>query len=188
MTLILPKLNYVAVPKTGTIAIERVLGEYAEGFSPHQHHTLKQVRTMSSSKCVGVIREPLEWIESYYRYLRWSPYFARSDSIWGLRSKSFEQFVQAFVKGRVMWPEPKRFQSDYLTNEDDIVDIIYTYDQLNDVFELLSQDVSNTKPLKVENKGRVSNLEISDDLINEYYNYVSKDVELYEKVKLNKQE
>ena len=181
MTLYLPGLSFVAVPKTATIAIETAFNPFAENFKPHDHSPVGSVKTRSNNPCVAAIRHPLHWIESYYKYLRYSPYFARSDSIWGLHSKTFEQFVSAYVRGQHMWPEPKRMQSEYVQDQNYCVEYLYKYDNLPALVDKLSSVCGSKVTLGRHNVGREEPLEISKSVQKQFEDCVQLDFEMYER-------
>lgn len=180
MTLYLPGLSFVAVPKTATISIERAFSPFAFNFKPHQHHAVDEVKANSSNPCLAVIRHPLLWMESYYKYLRFSPYFARSDSIWGLRSKSFEQFVWAYIRGQHMWPEPLRDQSSYVSRNGSVVEHLYRYENLSAAVDQLCDACGARVTLGQYNVSRDAPLELSAEAMSAFEQAAKRDYDLYE--------
>jgi len=180
MTLYLPNLSFVAVPKTATISIEMAFSSYATNFKPHQHDPVDVVKGHASNPCVATVRNPLRWIESYYKYLRFSPYFARVDSIWGLHSKSFEQFVWAYTRGQHMWPEPLGTQSAYVCRNGERVDYLYRYDNLSAVVDHLSSACDVRVTLEKHNVSREDNLTLSKEALTAFELFAKNDYDLYE--------
>lgn len=180
MTLHLPNLSFVAVPKTATVSIERAFSPYATNFTAHQHGSVDVVKSAASNPCVATVREPLCWIESYYKYLRFSPYFARADSIWGLRSKSFEQFVWAYTRGQHMWPEPLGNQSAYVCRNGERVEYLYRYDKLPAVVEHLSSACGVWVTIEKHNVSREGNLTLSREALTAFELFAKNDYDLYE--------
>lgn len=180
MTLYLPNLSFVAVPKTATIAIEKAFSSYATNYAPHQHDPVDVVKGQSNKPCVATIRHPFLWIESYYKYLRFSPYFARVDSIWGLRSKSFEQFVWAYTKGQHMWPEPLGNQSSYVCRNGERVEHLYRYDNLAAVVDHLSSACGVKVTLEKHNVSREDSLTLSKEALAAFELFAKNDYDLYE--------
>jgi hypothetical protein len=184
VTLYLPNLSFVAVPKTATIAIERAFSPYATNYIPHNHDPVDVVKSHSNNPCVAVVRHPLRWIESYYKYLRFSPYFARTDSIWGIRSKSFEQFVWAYVKGQHMWPEPLRDQSSYVCRNGRSVEYLYRYDNLSSVVDHLSLACGAKINLEKHNVSPDVPLDISKEALAAFETIAKNDYDLYESLEI----
>lgn len=184
MTLYLPGLSFVAVPKTATIAIEQAFSPFAFDFKPHQHHAVDEVKVNSSNPCLAVIRHPLRWMESYYKYLRFSPYFARSDSIWGLRSKTFEQFIWAYIRGQHMWPEPLRDQSSYVARNGSVVEHLYRYEDLSSAIDHLCEACGKRVPLERHNVSRDVPLELSPEAKSAFEQAAKVDYDLYESLGL----
>lgn len=180
MTLYLPNLSFVAVPKTATISIERAFSPYATNYKPHQHDSVDIVKERSSNPCVAVIRHPLRWMESYYKYLRFSPYFARTDSIWGLRSKTFEQFVLAYVRGQHMWPEPMRDQTSYVSRNGKSVEHLYRYENLHEAVDQLSSACGTRVELERHNVSRDAQLDLSREALTAFEQVTQRDYDLYE--------
>lgn len=180
MTLYLPNLSFVAVPKTATIAIETAFSPFAVAFKPHDHSSVGEVKAQSANPCVAAIRHPLRWMESYYRYLRYSPYFARTDSIWGLHSKTFEQFVAAYIRGQHMWPEPKLTQGQYVQDGQHRVEHLYRYDNLPALVGKLSEACGAKVNLGRHNVGKSDVLDLSPDLRLQFERHAEADFDLYE--------
>lgn len=184
MTLYLPGLSFVAVPKTATISIERAFSPFAFDFKPHQHHAVDEVKSRSPNPCLAVIRHPLRWMESYYKYLRFSPYFAHSGSIWGLHSKSFEQFVWAYIRGQHMWPEPLRDQSSYVSRNGKAVEHLYRYENLSSATDHLCEACRKRVPLERHNVSRDVPLELSPEAKSAFEQAAKVDYDLYESLGL----
>ena len=180
MTLYLPGISFVAVPKTATIAIERAFSPYANGFQPHQHDPVDAVKGQSQNPCIAVVRHPLRWIESYYKYLRFSPYFAHSGSVWGLHSKSFEQFVWAYIRGQHMWPEPLRDQSSYVSRNGKVVEHLYRYESLSDAVAHLCEACGAKVALERHNVSRDVPLDLSAEAVSAFEQSAKRDYDLYE--------
>ncbi len=105
------KLVFLSVPKTGTTAIEAALAPYADMVISHppelKHAPLYRYnrffRPMFERACktddmetMAVMREPVSWLASWYRYRR------RADMVGHINSThdiDFDGFVQAYMKG-----------------------------------------------------------------------------------------
>ncbi|MBO9408381.1 sulfotransferase family 2 domain-containing protein [Shimia sp. R9_1] len=138
------KLVFLSVPKTGTTAIEAALAPVADmviANPPELKHAPvyrynRFFRPMFERACnrddmelMAVMREPVSWLASWYRY-------RRRDSMRGHRNSthevSFDEFVQEYMKGdkkapfanvgsqaKFLEPRPNGVQVDHLFRYED---------------------------------------------------------------------
>lgn len=105
------KLVFLSVPKTGTTAIEKALAPHASmvvSEPPELKHAPvyrynRFFRPMFEKACkednmetVAVMREPISWLGSWYRYRQREFLKSTTRSTLGL---SFDEFVEAYTKG-----------------------------------------------------------------------------------------
>lgn len=105
------KLVFLSVPKTGTTAIEESLAPHADMVISHppelKHAPLYRYnrffRPMFERACktddmetMAVMREPVSWLASWYRYRRRADLRGQRNST---ENVSFEEFVQEYIKG-----------------------------------------------------------------------------------------
>jgi hypothetical protein len=105
------RLAFLSVPKTGTTAYEAALAPRADmviSEPPMLKHAPvyrfnRFIRPMFVNVCdaelevMAVMREPISWLGSWYRY-RQRPFMAgKPNSTEGI---SFDEFVQAYMKGK----------------------------------------------------------------------------------------
>lgn len=144
------KIVLLAVPKTGTTALETALLPHASAAildPPGQKHVSAQQYRNRLSKffeqrgnrpmeVVAVMREPVDWLGSWYRYRSRSQLDGSPNSTAGI---SFDSFVDA-------WLSPKRpafadvgSQANFLTDDAGrlAVDRLYRYDRLSDLVTFL---------------------------------------------------
>lgn len=102
-----PKLVFLSMPKTGTTAYQKALGPMADlmisGPPALKHASLRRyqrfVRPMYSKlfnadmEVLAVIREPVSWLGSWYRY-RQRPFLENHPN--STRGISFDAFVSAY--------------------------------------------------------------------------------------------
>lgn len=143
--LVFPKQNLalLAVPKTGTTAIEKALmgsaGLSLTNVGCGRHMGLSEVRRkFPSVETVALIRNPISWVSSWYRY-RTTTMWASSDR--HTLGKSFPQFIDKWAAGQTMWanPEGNDLQSDYLVDGSQQVDHLFAYEKMGDFVSFLSQ-------------------------------------------------
>lgn len=103
------RLAYLAMPKTGTTALQRVLGPHCDiryGRSPRaKHMTMRAFQRfmlpylrrigVEEVETVCVVREPVDWLGSWYRY-RSRDALDGSDK--STRGMSFAAFVEAYLE------------------------------------------------------------------------------------------
>ena len=104
------RLAFLAVPKTGSTAYQAALAERADIVirdpPPLKHAPVYRynrfIRPMLEKVCdaemelLAVMREPVSWLGSWYRYRRRPFMEGRPNSTHGL---SFDDFVQGYMKG-----------------------------------------------------------------------------------------
>ncbi len=107
----------LALPKTASTSLERTLSPYATevvSAPPHRKHLpargfvhtvahdlAAQGHPRESYELVTMFREPIEWLESWWRYR------ARDDSGQSTAEMSFEDFAQHYLHGDDDAPIPK---------------------------------------------------------------------------------
>lgn len=146
------RLVFLAVPKTGTTAIEGALAPRAAMVlrdPPHlKHSPVYRYRRFlapffekaggQEMETVAVIRHPVDWLSSWYRYRR------RDDLVGGpnsTRGMTFDAFVDEYSKGR---PAPfaavgsqAKFVSD--AEGEIAVDHLFRYEELDRLIGFLSE-------------------------------------------------
>lgn len=102
------RLAYLAVPKTGTSALERALGPKASAVfraPPSLKHTNargfeKKIRNLFERdnlpgiETIAVMREPINWLGSWYRYRQRSALDGHPNST---KDVNFDGFVEAYL-------------------------------------------------------------------------------------------
>lgn len=144
------KFVLLAVPKTGTTALEQALLPHASAAildPPGQKHiSAPQYRNRLSKffeqrgnrpmQLVAVMREPVDWLGSWYRYRSRAQLSGKPNSTEGV---SFDEFVAA-------WLQPKRpdfadigSQAKFLTDADGTraVDHLFRYDRMEELVAFL---------------------------------------------------
>jgi hypothetical protein len=144
------RLVVLAVPKTGTTALEEALAPRADALirnPPEKKHvTARRYRNQLAPyfenrggrpmELMAVIREPLDWLGSWYRYRARSEIAGRASSTAGL---SFD----AFVEGWLSDPEPEFArvgrQSRFVSDGDGrlLVEHLFRYEALGDAVTFL---------------------------------------------------
>ena len=185
MALIFPdhKLAYIAVPKTATVSVEKAFGGYAHGYSKDAplevlHMNLQQVtERYGEMTTVAVVRDPFEWLSSFHRYMG-GPHYRGTP--WDMSHMTFERFAQKYMKGQILWPEPFRRQSDYVTNRKTgaVVDRLYSYSGIQDLVTYLGSALSIEAQLGVHNKSPEGPSVLSDKTAASLRDYMDEDFNL----------
>lgn len=138
----LPSANlvYVAVPKTGGTSTANALKRYADPATVYDtNDVLAMHRPASYAKqmfpaadVVCVIREPIDWMFSKYRYL--SGDFFPWGSVYTTKHQTFARFVVRYLRGEKPWPEPFRTQAEYARG----ADILFQYEEIGQFQAFLS--------------------------------------------------
>jgi hypothetical protein len=148
-----PRLVLLSVPKTGTTALETALAPRAEiAFRARpeiKHLNLRQYRNRilpllaplgpRPFRTVAVIREPLDWLASWYRFR------ARDERIGHPNSTarvSFQRFVEDYLTPGPRPPYARLGrQSEFLTDPQGrvAVDHVFRYEAMEALLEFLSR-------------------------------------------------
>jgi len=171
------KLVLLAVPKTGTTALEQALLPYASAAildPPGQKHiSAPQYRNRLSKffeqrghhpmDLVAVMREPVDWLGSWYRYRSRPQLSGKPNSTQGI---SFDEFVAA-------WLQPKRpdfadvgSQAKFLTDADGnrAVDHLFRYDRMGDLVAFLENRLEAKFDIPRANVSPTGAVELSPDM------------------------
>ncbi|NNK78987.1 MAG: sulfotransferase family 2 domain-containing protein, partial [Litoreibacter sp.] len=144
------KLVYLAVPKTGTTAVENALGASASSVfrdPPGLKHAnarrferefrpILEKSGQRTFKTVAAIREPLDWLASWYRY-RTRPAIAGHPN--STRDISFDAFIEAYLSEDQPPFAKVGSQARFLTDTDGkvLVDHVFPYERLKEMIAFL---------------------------------------------------
>jgi hypothetical protein len=153
-----PRIVLLSVPKTGTTALEQALSEQAEiafrGRPEIKHLNLRQylnrIRPLLSPlgdppfETVAVIREPMEWLASWYRFRARDTLIGHPNSTVHL---PFSRFIEDYL---LPGPRPSHArlgrQSEFLFDNDDriAVDHLFRYEAMPALLEFLGTRLGRT--------------------------------------------
>jgi len=171
------KLVLLAVPKTGTTALEQALLPHASAAILHppgqKHISATQYRNRLSKffeqrgshpmDLVAVMREPVDWLGSWYRYRSRVELGRNANATQGI---SFDDFVAA-------WLQPKRpefakvgSQAAFLTDQDGkrAVDHLFRYDRMGDLVAFLEDRLDARLDLPRANVSPPGPVDLSDKM------------------------
>lgn len=140
------RLAYLAVPKTATTSIEDALADYASAIfldPPGLKHSnvrkfnrkLRPIFEQSgkpSLETVAVIREPVDWLQSWFRYRQRPFLHGKRNSTAGM---SFADFVTGYLDDTPADYARIGSQAAFLTNDAGqlLVDHLFSYDRLEEL-------------------------------------------------------
>lgn len=165
------KLVFLSMPKTGTTAFETALAPYASQIvsdPPELKHAplyrynrffrpMLEKFVSPDIETLAVVREPIDWLGSWYRYRR-RPFLAGKPT--STAEISFEEFVQAYCKGsrpefanigsqvNFIKPQPNGTKVDHLFRyENQAALLAFLDERLEMKIELGRENVSPAMPL-----------------------------------------
>ncbi len=171
------RLAYLAVPKTGTSAVERALHRRASAVlrdPPGLKHTNaagyeRKFRAMFERgnlkpiQTVAVMREPVDWLGSWFRYRQRPALSGHQNSTEGL---TFDSFIAAYLSDKQPPFAEVGSQGRFVTDEksDLLVNHLFQYEQFDPFIEFLQRRLGADIKLKTVNKSPKSDLSLSKTL------------------------
>lgn len=187
------RLIYLAVPKTGTSAIERALSGRATALfrdPPGLKHTNargfeKKFRAVfeqwgrDSFRTCAVIREPVDWLGSWYRY-RQRPALAGHKN--STAEMTFDRFVEAYLSEKQPPFAKVGSQAKFVTDENGaiLVSDMFQYERLDEFHEFLHAKLGTTIETKRINVSPKATLELDPGLTAQLRAIYHRDFEIHE--------
>lgn len=187
------RLVYLAVPKTGTSAIERALASHASAVfrdPPGMKHTnalgferkfraLFERGNLPALQTMAVMREPLEWLGSWFRYRRRPALAGHPNST---AEVNFDQFLEAYLSDDQPPFANIGSQGRFLTDQsgDLLVNHIFSYADFATVKAFLKERLSRNVDLDTVNKSPEAILAAAPSLLEELRRQYALDFEIYE--------
>lgn len=185
------RLVLLATPKTGTTSIAKALESRAAisiQRPPELKHTpvkrfrrfigpyLEQV-SKEPFTVIGVMREPRDWLGSWYRYRQRPGIPDKRRSTAGM---SFETFVQAYCTEKPPAFANVGAQAGFLRPEDAKgVDLIFRHDRIGDLVSYLEDRLATTITLPVVNVSPKAETTLSATTEALLHRFSARDFELY---------
>ncbi len=191
------KLAFIAIPKTGTTAIEAALAPYAaisfERPPQIKHMTLQRFNRfirpylektgLEDVQTLAVMREPVDWLGSWYRYRRRDAIRGSSKST---ADVSFDEFVEAYL-GAGKRPDFAEIgsQANQMSKNRGVVgvDHIYRYEDLPKVVDFLSDRLGRNLKLGEKNASEKMPVTLSPELTRRYQRQYALDFDTYHSIK-----
>lgn len=191
-----PRLVLLSVPKTGTTALEEALAPRAEivfRSDPTVKHLnlrqyLNRIQPLIARngqrplETVAVIRKPLDWLGSWYRYRSRDGLIGHPNST---ANVSFEQFATEYLrphqKDRPPYARLGR-QSEFLLDHDGkiAIDHIFRYESLPLLVDFLSQRLDHPITLKRTNVSPKATTELSPQTRNRLRHELALDYQIWQ--------
>lgn len=189
-------LALLAVPKTGSTAIEQALAPHAEIIfgRDRKHITAQRYRRKvapflkdtfnASPQVVAVMREPLAQMESWYRYRHGARLEGQPKSTAGI---SFDQFVTEVISDD---PPPRAqigSQYRFLTNGQGklLTDHLFAYEEMERCVGFLSDSLAQPIDLPTRNVSPSMETALDPDTLEQLRARRAKDFALYDALKLS---
>ena len=185
------KLTVLATPKTGSTALHMALGQYsdllfrnapaAKHISPfkYKNELSSFVDNLAGGPCetLAVIREPLEWLGSWYRYRSRH----EAANINSTKAISFDQFVFDYLSDDRPQRAKVGAQSRFLRNpENNNLTYLWRYDHMDSLQMFLSLRLGRKFELEHKNVSPLMDLSISPENKSALLDYFTPDYDLYE--------
>jgi len=185
-------LVLMATPKTGTHALELALAEHTDVMFRHppkiKHMTYSWAQTalprllthdeFSRFRFVAMMRDPIDWLGSWYRY-------RRRDDLNGKLNSTREMDFSSFLSGYLTDPQPPYSrlgrQWRFLRTENDKVgvDYLFPYERMEDLVAFLEERLDCKLDLPRANVSPPGDLKIAEDLHAPLEENLKKDLLLY---------
>ncbi|RLJ59835.1 hypothetical protein BCF46_0024 [Litoreibacter meonggei] len=186
------RLAFLAVPKTGTSAIENALGPKASAIfrdPPGIKHTnarnfeakyrnLFERGNLPPLETMAVIREPVDWLGSWFRY-RQRPALDRHPN--STADVTFNEFVAAYLLDDQPPYANVGRQARFVTDQsgDLLINHLFSYHDLAAAIRFLEQRLEREIILKSVNRSPTKELALSPELSTELHKACALDFEIY---------
>lgn len=187
------RLAFLAVPKTGTSALENALGSKASvifrdppgikhtnarGFEA-KYRKLFERGNLPPLETVAVMREPIDWLGSWFRYRQRPALKGHPNSTAGL---SFDEFVAAYLSDTQPAYANVGSQARFVTDQsgDILINHLFSYADLNAAIQFLEQRLERQITLKPVNPSPKKELSLSADLETEIRKSCALDFDIYD--------
>ena len=186
------RLAFLAVPKTGTSALERALGgkasavfrsppgikhTNARGFE-RKYRKLFERNDLEPLETMAVIREPIDWLGSWYRYRQRPSLDGHKNSTAGI---SFDHFVEAYLAPNQPQYAQVGSQARFVTDEEGelLVNHLFAFSQFPTAVRFLEGRLGCSIDLKTVNQSQKKDLTLDKDLRDQVFKTCALDFDIY---------
>ena len=186
------RLVFLAMPKTGTSALENALGRKASVIfrdPPGIKHTnarsfeakyrnLFERENLSPLETMAVMREPIDWLGSWFRYRQRPALNGHPNSTADL---TFNEFVGAYLLADQPPYANVGRQARFVTDQsgDLLINHLFSYHDFAAAIRFLEQRLDREIILKSVNQSPKKELTLSPELSTELHNACALDFEIY---------
>ncbi|MEP2782115.1 MAG: gamma-glutamyl kinase [Pseudoruegeria sp.] len=190
------KLVLLSVPKTGTTSLQTALESKADivvkdppglkhlSFRGYQRlfEPMLKKHCEGPFETVAVIREPIDWMASWYKY-RSRPFLNNSPN--STKSIDFDTFIRAYLSDDVPAYAKIGSQSNFAAAKDGSPGVThrFRYESMDEICAFLRARLSLDFELPVLNKSPARELSLSSDVETLFRETNSKDFDLWENAK-----
>jgi hypothetical protein len=187
-----PRLAFLAVPKTGTTAYHTALSPHADmvlrGPPALKHAPLYRynrfIRPMFRNVCnaeldiLAVVREPVDWLGSWYRFRQRAELDGHPNSTAGL---SFDDFVLAYTKGKPPPFADVGRQSKFLATQPNGTGVthLFAYEDLGSLHRYLESKLKMKIAVSRENVSPSKDIRLSSDVAQRLRSRCAEDFDLH---------
>jgi len=190
------KLVILSAPKTGTTSLQAALEPHASimfrdppgvkhiNLGKYQRQIRKLIENLADGQIetFGIVRHPLDWMGSWYRYRRRDQLKGHQNSTHGV---SFDAFLTAYMsedrphfarvgdQARFFKPRPN----------DQPINHLFQYEQLDQAVAFLENRLGREIQLPRKNVSPQIDLPVSDDCYDRFQRYASDQFTLWNSVK-----
>ncbi len=183
--------TFLCTPKCASTSIEEVIlpyGQLSTDASPIFKHTNFRryerfispyifATTKKNLEVICVMREPMEWLKSWYRYRQRDVLKGKSKSTHG---QTFASFARDYMNGKLDIGSQYNFVRDQNGNIG--VDKIFDYGNLKELENYFHDKTGYPINFGLTNKSKVIDIEIEPDLLLELKEFNKKDYEIYNNI------
>ncbi|WP_338082428.1 gamma-glutamyl kinase [Donghicola mangrovi] len=187
----------LSVPKTGTTALEAALAPTADiviSNPPELKHlpVYRYTRFMEKMfdkatgrkpQTIAVVREPVDWLGSWYRYRQRPQLNGHPNST---ANVDFDTFVLEYTKGKPAPFANVGSQARFLAGDDDAlcgVDHLFRYDRLDQLYAFLEERLDTKITTERLNVSPTREIALSDEVTQHLRQKCPREFELYEAAK-----
>lgn len=189
------KFAFLCMPKTASTSIEEALNPYSElltksrGLGTALKHTNYRkynrfIRpylnsfTQEKIETVCVMREPVDWLFSWYRYRKREEVRGKRQSTYGM---DFSDFAALYIQGKAKVGK----QSNFLKNSKGEVgvDRVFRYERLDLLQKYFEEKIGKNIEFPLKNISPKEELNLSSDMMEKLKEYLKDDYMIYENLK-----
>lgn len=188
------RLVVFATPKTASTSIEDAIGAFADiritknpnakhtPYRKYKRHLKPFVETFGEDfACVAVMREPTQWLGSWFRYRSRDALAGKPNST---ASMDFEAFIEAYLQDTPPACARVGSQAKFLTDNQGRLgmDHLFRYEDMPALQEFLQDRLNFSFELGHANRSPDGQIGLSPDLEQKLRAHCAQDFELYENI------